>query len=314
MKQFLARQWFLIALLGLLTLGLVLHEPLERLLTRHIPQQPVTAIVIFLMALPLDSASMWQAIRRPTAVLLAVTINFGLLPVVAWSISGLLRADLAIGLMIAASVPCTLAAAAVWTRRAGGNDAVALLVTLATNLSCFFVTPLWLVLTTGTSVRLDPLSMMQKLALVVLLPTLAGQVARQFAPIASWVADRKDVLGSVAQCGILTIVLVGAVSAGDELGVSDDQIGAAGWLLMIASVVGVHLSMLACGHLLSAALRLSRPDRIAVGFAGSQKTLPIGLYIAVNHFGGLTMLPMVAFHFCQLISDTLVADRLRGRT
>ena len=34
-----------------------------------------------------------------------------------------------IGLMIAVSTPCTLAGASVWTRKAGGNDAVSLLTT-----------------------------------------------------------------------------------------------------------------------------------------------------------------------------------------
>ena len=33
-----------------------------------------------------------------------------------------------------------VASAAVWTRRAGGNDAVALIVTISTNLACFLLT------------------------------------------------------------------------------------------------------------------------------------------------------------------------------
>ena len=64
-------------------------------------------------------------------------------------VAPLLRGDLAVGLLVAAAAPCTLASAAVWTRRAGGNDAVALMVTIGTNLTCFVVTPLWLLVTTG---------------------------------------------------------------------------------------------------------------------------------------------------------------------
>ena len=49
---------------------------------------------------------------------------------------------------------------------------------------------------------------------------------------------------------------------------------------------------------------------VAVGFAGSQKTLMVGLTIALQ-FGGLTILPMLAYHVLQLLIDTLLANRLR---
>jgi sodium/bile acid cotransporter 7 len=56
---------------------------------------------------------------------------------------------------------------------------------------------------------------------------------------------------------------------------------------------------------------LPRKDQAAVAFAGSQKTLMIGLAIAVE-FGGLAVLPMMAYHVGQLLVDTLLADRLRA--
>ena len=56
--------------------------------------------------------------------------------------------------------------------------------------------------------------------------------------------------------------------------------------------------------------RLPRADQIGVAFAGSQKTLMVGLAIAIE-FGGLAVLPMVAYHVEQLLIDTVLADRLR---
>ena len=63
-----------------------------------------------------------------------------------------LAPDFSFGLMIAASAPSTMAAASVWTRRAKGNDAVSLLVTILTNGFCFLVTPAWLVLATAAGI------------------------------------------------------------------------------------------------------------------------------------------------------------------
>jgi sodium/bile acid cotransporter 7 len=101
----------------------------------------------------------------------------------------LLEGELATGVIVAVTVPCTLAAATVWTRRAGGNDAVAILVTLITNLACFFVAPAWLRLLVGTAAEVDYRALVIQLALLDVLPIAAAQVAQ--VPVATWAAARK---------------------------------------------------------------------------------------------------------------------------
>jgi sodium/bile acid cotransporter 7 len=68
------------------------------------------------------------------------------------------------------------------------------------------------------------------------------------------------------------------------------------------------VTVLVLGLQASRALRLPRPDTIAVAFAGSQKTLMVGAYVALA-VGPLAILPMVAYHAVQLFVDTLIADR-----
>lgn len=314
MLHFFRNRWFLLTLALLLAVGFGFPSALEPLTVR-IPRQLIVAGVLFLMALPLDASSMWQALRRPKAVLLAVLLNAVAVPLLAWPVSWLLRAELSAGLMIAASVPSTLASAAVWTRRAGGNDAVAILCTMITNLACFVVVPVWLFASTGQDVELDPpLEMMAKLGVLVVIPIFLGQMLRLVKPCGTWAVRNKVPLGVVAQCGILTMVLVGAVSAGQELATGEESIGPGDWVLMIACVVGVHMAVLFGGHVIGRTIGVSRVDRIAVGFGGSQKTLMIGLHIATTYFGGLAMLPMITYHVAQLLLDTLVADWLRERT
>jgi len=65
---------------------------------------------------------------------------------------------------------------------------------------------------------------------------------------------------------------------------------------------------------LGRAAGLPREDWIAVGIAGSQKTLMIGLVMALALDLGIGMLPMIGYHAVQLIIDTIVADRLAART
>jgi sodium/bile acid cotransporter 7 len=239
----------------------------------------------------------------------------GLLPLLAWPMAGLLPGDLAVGTLVAATAPCTLASAAVWTRRAGGNDAVAIFVTILTNATCFLVTPFWLVLMTRQTAEIQLGEMISKLGLLVVLPMTLAQVLRLSPRIARWSTARKRQLSTWAQCGILSMVLIGAVNAAKNLAMTNwrETVGVRDLVAMIFVALILHLVVLAIGFGLAKAARMSRANCIAVAFSGSQKTLMVGLYVALRYYGGLTILPMVAYHVGQLILDTLVADAICSR-
>ncbi|MCA9100229.1 MAG: bile acid:sodium symporter family protein [Planctomycetales bacterium] len=313
MRDFFRRRWFLIFLVVSLTAGFGMPKPLEPVASA-VPRSAVAATVLFLMALPLDASAIWNSVRRPQGVLLAVAICYGLLPLVAWGIAQALPNELAVGLMIAATVPSTLASAAVWTRHAGGNDVICLQVTSITYLMCTVVMPWWLVLTTGQSVEIDAGEMVTKLAMLVVLPTLAGQFMRIIPLVAQWASRNKSLLSTVAQVGILAIVFVGSVTGGIQIR-AGQAVHPLVWLEVTVAIVVLHVSMLAAGHVFGRLVGLSRADRIAVGFSGSQKTLMIGLLVAVEFYSelALAMLPMIIYHVFQLLFDTLVADRFRQR-
>jgi sodium/bile acid cotransporter 7 len=312
--RFVRERWFLIVLAAVLALGITQWENLGPVAEAAWLKNAVVATVLFLMALPLPAEATWRALRRPAAPLLGFAVNFGLLPLAAWGLSFALRADTAGGLLVAAATPCTLASAAVWTRRAGGNDAAALLVTVLTNALCFLITPAWLALTLGTraqGVSIDAGKMVTELAMLVVLPMAAGQAVRLYRPLGAWATQHSKRMSVAAQCGILTMVLIGAIKTGQMLHEQPSETAFDGWdwFEMIAATLGLHLAMLGCGIVLAGGLRLPREDRIAVGIAGSQKTLMIGLQVALAC--QLLILPMVVYHVGQLIVDTVIADRWR---
>jgi sodium/bile acid cotransporter 7 len=270
----------------------------------------IVATVLFLMALPLESRTMVRTLRRPQAALLASAVNMGLVPLIAWGMSSLASGDLATGLIVTAAAPCTLASAAVWTRRAGGNDAVAILVTILTNATCFLTTPFWILTVTGKSTSISLNEMIGKLGVLVVLPMVIAQLMRFSAPVAEFATRRKRLLSTWAQLGILSMVLIGAVNTHQNLSATPWE-ELTGWLSFVGLavlVVTVHLAAMWSGWLLALAIRLDRADRIAVAISGSQKTLMVGLFVAINYFGGLTLLPMVFYHVGQLVVDTIIAD------
>ena len=309
MIGFLRRHWFLTLLTAVLIVGLGAGPRLAETVSR-LPRGWLVALVMFVTALPMSFDQFARAARSGRAVGLALLLNVLVAPPLAWALGRMLPPALAVGLIVASSVPCTLASAAVWTRRGGGNDAVALIVTLLTNLGCFLVLPTWLWLLLSSAIEVDPTSMSQRLLLLVVVPVTLAQLLRLSPSIARAATVRKSLLSYAAQCGVLTMVFFGAVSAGNTLATSGAaSIDLLTWLLLLAMVLVLHLILFAAGWFGGQGLRLDASDRLAAGIAGSQKTLMIGLDVALG-FGGLAVLPMVAYHVAQLVVDTMLVDAI----
>ena len=134
-------------------LGVFLRPDCLRPITAHLEPRVIVAVALFIMAWSLESRSLLQALLRPWPALWAWSISYSAVPALAWSVGWLLPAiDLRLGLLIMASVPCTLASAVLWTRMAGGNEATALFTVLGTTLLSWLATTAWLTATTGTLV------------------------------------------------------------------------------------------------------------------------------------------------------------------
>lgn len=316
--------WFLVALAAVLAVGVTsgLHAPrAATAVVEVVPLSTLTALVLFLMAFSLDSRRLRDSLRRPTGAIWGSMVNLGLLPILsALGARVLAPPDLALGLILTGISPSTLATGSVFTRRAGGNDAISLLVTLLTNTACVVVTPLWLVLLVSQTAQMDNTAIVRQLALCVLLPTVLGQLCL-LPRIGRGRADRyRAWIGSVSQLIVLTIVSGAAVKAGLELGRHGAWPSAANGATMVAMCLLVHVAGLASGWYSGVPLRLPPGDRIAVAITGSQKSLPVSLLIATNPSvvtgdAPFVLFPLLTYHVTQLVLDTMVADawRLRRR-
>ncbi|MCA8992560.1 MAG: bile acid:sodium symporter [Planctomycetaceae bacterium] len=320
MLEFFKKRWFLTALFAFIAAGLTLGISLPGLASSTSGNigpwsKLLTPIVLFLMSITLDGQRMWAAIRAPGPVLWATTVNFLVIPLLALPLLRIqLHPDYVAGLMIAASVPCTMAAASVWTRKANGNDAVSMLTTIATNGLCFIVTPIWLSYGIGKSVEIDTLEMMLKLLKSAFIPIVIGQLGRLITPLRLWADKQKTPLGVVAQSCILLIVLWAAFQQGAKLADSNmnrQLVGAT--LLAGLCVVTLHLVGMAIAYYGGRALNFRREDVVALTFAGSQKTLPIGIYVATELLRDVpfAVYAMLMYHAMQLVVDTILLDTIK---
>lgn len=323
--SFLQRHWFLTGLVVLIPTAILWAQtgpaPGVQTAIDRLPTSWCTAAILFLMSVTLNSGRLLDSVRRPLPVLTACAVNQVAIPLMCLPLLLLQRsADMKVGLLIAASVPCTMAAASVWTRRAAGNDAVSLLVTLITNGLCFVITPAWMALgtqlfgTIDTSAGLQFTDLMFKLTLAALLPALVGQSFRLSSTIRTFVDAHKPWFSNLAQIIILTLVFVSAFRGGLQFAEpgSNEQLRhwefAGVWICVIA----LHLAAMVVAWFSSRALKFDSADQAACVIAGSQKTLPIGILVSQATGLPFSLLPILMYHASQLFIDTWIADRMKA--
>src|SRR5207302_4547931 len=118
--------------------------------------------------------------------------------------------------------------------------------------------------------------------------------------------------GVASRLLIFAIVLKAAADVFGRIG----ELSAGAVLVTAVACAGVHLAGLSLALWGGRALGLARPDAIAAGFAGSQKTLPVGLFLFGAYYAAdypLAVVPLAVYHVSQLVLDTFVADTLAGR-
>jgi sodium/bile acid cotransporter 7 len=304
----LAKHWFLVSLAVCFSLGFCFAHPLRPLLDLAWLRNSIVFAVMWAMGVTLHAEAIRQSLVKPRASLLAIAINVLFVPLLALPWRWVLPLDLFGGLFVTSIVPCTLASASVWTRKAGGDDSISMMTTVVTNLACVIVVPLGIFLVLAQQAEIDPVAQVKKLTLLVVLPLILAQIMRRLGADA-WADRNRFRLASAAQFGILSMVVFGSIAsatmASDEAGASGVRWVAGAGVLLAA--VTVHCVALYFGIVAARSLSLGPESQIAVGISGSQKTLMIGLQIAIDC--GVSVVPMIVYHLSQLVIDTVIADR-----
>jgi sodium/bile acid cotransporter 7 len=221
----------------------------------------------------------------------------------------LLNGSLWTGLILLSVLPSTVQSSIAFTSIARGNVPAALCAATMSNLLGMLLTPLLagLLLSAqggGFSIRGAGDILVQ-----LLLPFLAGQLARPL--IGEWAQRNKRLLGLVDRGSILLVVYT-AFSEGVTQGIWH-QLGFAdlGRLMVVDTVLlAAVLAITAYG---SRFLGFSHADEVTIVFCGSKKSLASGLPMATvlvaGQSVGLVVLPLMLFHQIQLMVCAWLAKR-----
>jgi sodium/bile acid cotransporter 7 len=272
------------------------------------------SLLFFLHGAKLSREAVIAGITHWRLHLLVMLCTFALFPLLGLllkpALSPLVTPDLYLGILFLCMLPSTVQSSIAFTAAARGNVPAAICSASASNLFGIFITPVLVgLLTSAQMAGGSPLESALQIALQLLLPFIAGQIARRW--IGGWVERNKALTRLVDQGSILLVVYT-AFSEAVGQGLWHEVSWATLAGLMVINVVLLGLVMFLSAQ---AARRLgfNREDRIAIVFCGSKKSLASGVPMAKVLFAGgalgAVVLPLMLFHQLQLMVCAVLAQR-----
>jgi sodium/bile acid cotransporter 7 len=288
------------------------HRPLAEAIS-----QGAIFVLFLLNGLRLPRAEVLRGMRHMRFLVPLAAWSFGAMSLAGWGLAQagtalLLPPTVALGLLFLGALPSTVQSATAYSSLAGGNVAVSVVAAAFLNiLGVFLSAPLFSLLAGSEAAAFD-LGALRRIALILLLPFVLGQLAQGMA--GHLVRDHRRLATWMDRLAIAIAVYV-AFSAAVEQGLWQ-LVGLSDWAALLL-LVGVFLAFGFGGAwFLGGALRLERGDRIAFLFAGAQKSIALGAPLASVLFppavAGLLLLPVLTYHLLQLVLSAPLASRLAG--
>lgn len=255
----------------------------------------------------------WHGAVYGLVAILAITpcLGFGLLRI------PIQPPEFAVGLTIFCVVPTTLGVGVALTAASKGNQALALLLLLASNVLGIVTVPYGLkLLLAGSSVlSVNPQDLVIKLLLTVLVPAVVGKLAREVSPQVMEYATKHKTALSMFSTTNLACILWQTLSGAQSILIQQHITSI---LLIIALSSGVHVGYLVFNAFAISkyCLRLPLREGAAVLIMSSQKSAPVAItvitYVTSNASQqGLFAIPCIIGQLAQIFIGSGLSKYLR---
>lgn len=265
-------------------------------------------VIMLGMGLTLTVRDFQAVVKIPRAGVIGVVCQFGIMPLLGWSIAKLLRLDeidpmLAVGLILVSCCPGGTASNVV-VYLARGNVALSVLMTICSTFAAIILTPLLTKWLAGTLVEVDAWGLFKSTVQVVLIPVTLGLLVNQFLPKFSEKVKPFSPLVSV-----FAIVMIVASIIGQR----KDVILEADWRLLAAPAL-LHLGGFGLGYLLARVFRLGEQNSRSISIEVGMQNSGLGAALANKHFPEtIAVVPCAISALYHCIIGSIVAGVWRLR-
>ncbi len=289
-----------LVLLGAI-IGFVANEPVRTLAPGI---NPLLGLIMFGMGMTLTPADFATVARRPLPVGLGILAQFAIMPLLGLAIAAALALppELAAGVILVGCVPGGTASNVI-TYLAKADTALSVAMTTCSTLLAPLLTPLLAWWLAGAYLPVDGPAMGRSIVQIVLVPVVAGLLAR--VAFARLVGRVMPVLPWVS---VLTISLVVAIVVAG----SADRVASAGLLVFVAVVLHNGCGY-ALGYGLAALARQPERVRRTVAIEVGMQNSGLAAGLAAAAFSPAAALPGAMFSIWHNVSGSLLASVFRWR-
>ncbi len=263
-------------------------------------------IVMLSMGLTLTVGDFRRLTKMPGAVALGFALQYSVMPLCGWAMAKLLRLEpgLAVGLILVASCPGGTASNLI-AFLARANVALSVVMTMASTLMAFLMTPLWCEVLAGQYVPVDALGLCLSTLQIVVIPVLIGVAC-------NWRFPRQ--VAAVAHFAPAVAVLAIIFIAGGIVAQSAESVIAHAGRVAVA-VLLVHVCGFALGYGISRLLGFPIISARTVSIEVGMQNGGMAAVLAKKHFAaqGMAGVPAVFSSVIQTILGSLLAAYWRAR-
>lgn len=166
------------------------------------------ASIFFLSALKINLKDVAEYATRKKTIVLFTLLSLIALPVAVFFITKLIAPELAVALMILATMPPGMTSPLL-AEIAGGKQSLALVLTVVASLLAPFTVPIIIKALSGASVQVSILTMFKSLAQVIFIPFVLANVVKYVLP---GVISRTQAYYKTASIVLLGLLITGIVS------------------------------------------------------------------------------------------------------
>ena len=319
-----AKHFLILALLTALTLGLAwpwlgqqVAAPTMSVAGNDYRVVPsLLVLVIFLSSgLTLGTDAIKKAVRQYLGAAYGLVAILFLTPLAGFAALHIpfTPPEFSYGLALFTIMPTTLTSCITLVTACEGNSALALLLTVSTNLLGIVTVPFMLqfIFGSSTEVSIDAQNLLIKLLLTILLPLAVGKLVRDLAkPVETFMKANKKRMSMLNNACLAAVVWQTISRSADDIIAQS----AASILIIIAAGVVLHLAYLLFNFGGVTLLRLPLAEKKAVLICTSEKTLPIAItvlsFLPPEQVGdhGLVAIPCILSHLAQVLMDSVLAS------
>jgi BASS family bile acid:Na+ symporter len=259
---------------------------------------PGLMLIMLMMGLQLSWEDFKQVRRLKRVVVLAITLQFLLMPLLAYLLAqGFdLSLELLIGMMLVGATAGGTASNVI-TYLARGHLALSVSLTLVSTLLSIVLMPLILQIYLGQSIDIPVSSMLLSLLQIVLLPIVLGMLLRH------WLYDLISNIGSIlSTLAIAIIVLVIAT----VVALNHDRFESLSASLMFAVILHNLLALL-ISYALIRWLHYNSVIARTVAIEVAMQNSGLSVALAIKYFGAISALPGALFSVWHNVSGAIFA-------